>query len=205
MIAWIFAAALVVQEPFVETRITLPDKGAGLLLRDLTGDGALDLVRVDDWASFLSIGQRIVVAVAPLENGVILPAAGIAIISEQQLFGERAKQRTRRHRADRDPETIIRQLDDLQEGSPVVHAEYGVGRYRGLMTLVAGGIGFGGLVVECCVQIEKRASKSEHVSERSAGEAAHTHPRGAPTVHVVSRSGGLARAQTLPARGAPCP
>jgi transcription-repair coupling factor (superfamily II helicase) len=109
-------------------------------IHDLLSGRGLDLVRVDDWASFLSISQRIVVAVAPLENGVILPAAGLAIISEQQLFGERAKQRKKRHRPERDPETIIRQLDDLQEGSPVVHAEYGVGRYRGLMTLVAGGI-----------------------------------------------------------------
>jgi transcription-repair coupling factor (superfamily II helicase) len=109
-------------------------------LHELLSGRGLDIVRVDDWASFLSITQRIAVAVAPLENGVILPAAGVAIISEQQLFGERAKQRTRRRRAERDPETIIRQLDDLQEGSPVVHAEYGVGRYRGLMTLTAGGI-----------------------------------------------------------------
>ena len=43
-------------------------------------------------------------------------------------------------RIERDPEAIIRQLDDLQPGSPVVNAEYGVGRYLGLMTLETGGI-----------------------------------------------------------------
>ncbi|MCB1940315.1 MAG: transcription-repair coupling factor, partial [Rhodocyclaceae bacterium] len=79
-------------------------------------------------------------AVAPLEDGVLLPTAGIALISEQQLFGEKVRQRNRRRRSERDPESIIRQLNDLQSGSPVVHAEHGVGRYLGLLTLEAGGI-----------------------------------------------------------------
>ena len=105
----------------------------------LSGRG-LDLARIDDWASFASGRQRIAVAIAPLENGVLLPAANVAIISEQQLFGERAQQRARRRRIERDPETIIRQLNDLEAGSPVVHAEYGVGRYLGLTTLQTGGV-----------------------------------------------------------------
>jgi transcription-repair coupling factor (superfamily II helicase) len=105
----------------------------------LTGRG-LDLVRVDDWQTFLRETHRVGVAIAPIENGVVLTDANIAIIGEQQLFGERVRQRSRRRRNERDPETIIRQLNDLTEGSPVVHAEYGVGRYLGLTTLDAGGI-----------------------------------------------------------------
>lgn len=100
----------------------------------------LDLYRVDDWATFKSGETRIGVAVAPVENGVLLPDAGVAIIGEQQLFGERVRQRNRRRRIERDPETIIRQLNDLEQGSPVVHTHYGVGRYLGLITLEAGGI-----------------------------------------------------------------
>jgi len=69
-----------------------------------------------------------------------LPGPGLAIVSEHQLFGEKPRQRSRRRRAERDPETIIRELNDLEEGSPVVHADYGVGRYLGLITLEAGGI-----------------------------------------------------------------
>ena len=71
---------------------------------------------------------------------MLLPGAGIALISEQQLFGERTRARRRVRQKDRDPEAIIRQLNDLEPGSPVVHEEYGVGRYRGLITLTAGGI-----------------------------------------------------------------
>jgi transcription-repair coupling factor (superfamily II helicase) len=105
----------------------------------LAGRG-LDLIRVDSWASFVRESSSICIAIAPLENGVLLPDAGIGIIGEQQLFGERAQHRRRRRRAERDPETIIRALNDLDEGSPVVHAEYGVGRYLGLTTLETGGI-----------------------------------------------------------------
>ncbi len=105
----------------------------------LSGRG-LDLVRASGWQDFAAGKNRIGVAIAPLENGVLLPDARLAIISEQQLFGDRVRTQRRRRRAERDPEAIIRQLDDLEEGSPVVHAEYGVGRYIGLITLDVGGI-----------------------------------------------------------------
>jgi transcription-repair coupling factor (superfamily II helicase) len=109
-------------------------------LGDLLKGRGLDLARVDDWQDFLQDQHRIGIAVAPVDDGVLLPDAKIAIVSEQQLFGGRSKAHARKRRSDRDPETIIRQLNDLVAGSPVVHAEYGVGRYLGLITLETGGI-----------------------------------------------------------------
>ena len=106
---------------------------------DMLTGRQLDVHRFDQWQSFLTSGSRIGVAIAPLENGVVLPDSGIAIIGEQQLFGERVRRQNRRRRVERDPETIIRQLNDLEEGSPIVHEEHGVGRYLGLVTLDAGG------------------------------------------------------------------
>jgi transcription-repair coupling factor (superfamily II helicase) len=100
----------------------------------------LDVFRVEGWQAFLGSTRKVGVTVSPIEMGVLLPESGIAIISEQQLFGERPRQRSRRRRAERDPESIIRQLNDLEEGSPVVHAEYGVGRYLGLTTLETSGV-----------------------------------------------------------------
>ncbi len=104
----------------------------------LAGRG-LDVTRIDGWASFRDTSRRIGVAIAPVDNGVLLPGAGVALISEQQLFGEHTRAR-RRKRSERDPETIIRQLNDLEPGAPVVHEEYGVGRYLGLTTLETLGI-----------------------------------------------------------------
>jgi transcription-repair coupling factor (superfamily II helicase) len=109
-------------------------------LHEMLSGRGLDLARVDDWSEFSTGSHKVASAIAPIENGVLLPEAGLAIIGEQQLFGERARQKSRRRRIERDPETIIRQLNDLESGSPVVHAEYGVGRYLGLTTLEAGGI-----------------------------------------------------------------
>jgi transcription-repair coupling factor (superfamily II helicase) len=62
------------------------------------------------------------------------------LIAEEQLFGERARQERRRRRAERDPEKIIRDLTDLRPGSPVVHEDYGVGRFVSLATLEVGGL-----------------------------------------------------------------
>lgn len=90
------------------------------------------------WDAFLAGGTD-GIAVAPLEAGLELPDAGISVVAEVQLLGERVRQR-RRRRADRDPEAIIRDLTDLTPGAPVVHEEHGVGRYLGLETLDTGGL-----------------------------------------------------------------
>ena len=80
-------------------------------LVDLVAGRDLDLARVSGWHEFQEDAHRIGVTIAPLDNGVLLPGAKVAIVSEQQLFGERTKARTRKRRNDRDPETIIRQLN----------------------------------------------------------------------------------------------
>ena len=79
------------------------------------------------------------IAVAPLDNGFALDDPQIAVLTERQLFPERAAQPRRRKRAGREPEAIIRDLGELSEGAPIVHEDHGVGRYRGLITLDAGG------------------------------------------------------------------
>ena len=113
----------------------------------LRGRG-FDIVRSESFRDFLTGSARIGVGVAPLEDGVLLTDARLAIVSAQQLFGDRPKQRRRLRRSERDPESIIRQLNDLEIGSPVVHEEFGVGRYRGLITLETGGISAEFLMLE---------------------------------------------------------
>ena len=55
------------------------------------------------------------------------------------MFGARAKQKRRRRRQIRDAESLIKNLSDLSEGSPVVHEDHGVGRFKGLKTLSLSG------------------------------------------------------------------
>src|SRR3546814_15929148 len=71
---------------------------------------------------------RFAVAVAPLDDGFALDAeaaGGIpfAILTERQLFPERASQPRRRRRAGRAPDAIIRDLGELSAGSPPVHED----------------------------------------------------------------------------------
>ena len=59
-------------------------------------------------------------------------------MAEHELFGSRPVRRKRRKV--RDPETILNDLSDLHDGSPVVHIDYGVGRYQGLSHLDFDGV-----------------------------------------------------------------
>lgn len=109
-------------------------------LLEMLDAAALSPTVLPDVAAFLADGgARFAIAVAPLDDGFALDAPRIAVLTERQLFPERAAQPRRRKRAGREPEAIIRDLGELSEGAPIVHEDHGVGRYRGLVTLEAGG------------------------------------------------------------------
>src|SRR6202000_1318530 len=63
------------------------------------------------------------------------PAPTFARIPRAQPFGARARQERKRKRVAADPEAILRDLQDLNPGAPVVHQDYGVGRYVGLQVM----------------------------------------------------------------------
>ncbi len=78
------------------------------------------------------------ICIYPLERGLCLPDAGIEVIAESQLYGEKVFRQRRGTRV-QDPESVIRSLAELHEGDPVVHIDHGVGRYCGLQFLDIGG------------------------------------------------------------------
>lgn len=107
------------------------------LLDQLVGN-RLTVDTVDSWQAFLDSERALCLTAAPIDRGLQLNAAGLALISEAQLGGGRVKRRERR-RATRDSDAIIANLNDLAEGAPVVHIDHGIGRYVGLTTLDVGG------------------------------------------------------------------
>jgi len=107
-------------------------------LRGLLCENGLAPEDVSGWNAFLHGMTKLGLGVADLEKGLLLDQPRLAIITEAQLYGERAAQRRRRSRAEREPETIIRSLAELKIGDPVVHEDHGVGRYLGLQTLDIG-------------------------------------------------------------------
>jgi transcription-repair coupling factor (superfamily II helicase) len=131
-------------------RVLLAAESAGRreMLIDLLHKSHLKPQLVENWSAFEAGDDRVAITVSPISTGFQLEHPPLAMIAEEQLFGERAKQERRRRRPERDPEKIIRDLTDLLPGSPVVHEEYGVGRFVGLATLDVGGLTSEFLVLE---------------------------------------------------------
>ncbi|MER2533190.1 MAG: transcription-repair coupling factor [Candidatus Competibacter sp.] len=131
-------------------RVLFAAESAGrreVLLDTLRGYG-LKLQVCESWTEFLAREDlRLALTVAPLEQGLLLTDPPLAIIAEPQLYGERVRQ-VRRRGSNRDPDAIIRNLTDLNPGTPVVHEEHGIGRYAGLERLEVAGIDGEFVVVE---------------------------------------------------------
>ena len=123
-----------------EGRVLLAADSAGRreVLQEMLREHGHAVTIVPGWEAFAAGTARLALTVAPDLEGLTLTAPPIAVIAEAQLFGARARQERRRKRA-ADPEAILRDLKDLNPGAPVVHEEYGVGRYAGLMPMDIGG------------------------------------------------------------------
>ena len=110
------------------------------VLGELLRGARLQAAACDGWEGFLACSDRVGLTVAPELQGLSLPGASLALLSESQLFGTRARQERRRRKSDAsDPNAILRDLQSLTAGAPVVHEEYGVGRYIGLQAMEVGG------------------------------------------------------------------
>ena len=122
------------------------ESGRILLIAETAGrrealDGVLQAneilaLPVTSWNEFLQQEDiQLGISVGSLERGTRLTDSNITLLTETQLYGEKVFQRRQRSQYARDPESIIRSLTELNKGDPVVHEEYGVGRYQGLQTL----------------------------------------------------------------------
>ena len=97
-------------------------------------------VLFDSWQSFTDSNETLGITVAPLESGVSINNPALHVIAETQLFGQQVLQRRRRKAQQRDSENVFKNLAELTIGAPVVHDEYGVGRFLGLQTITAAGM-----------------------------------------------------------------
>jgi transcription-repair coupling factor (superfamily II helicase) len=122
-------------------RVLLAAESAGRreLLLDLLRARSIQAKIFDNFASFIASDQKLGVTVSAAVSGLRLETPPLQILTESQLFGDRARQERRRRRAERDPAKILKELSDLRIGAPVVHESYGVGRYVGLQTMDVAG------------------------------------------------------------------
>src|ERR1700712_174897 len=72
------------------------------------------------------------ILIGPLEDGFLLPSEALAVITEREIFGERAA-RVKKPKKGRDKaRAFVEDLRELRQGDFVVHMEHGIGRYLGL-------------------------------------------------------------------------
>ena len=93
-----------------------------------------DIPNVENFADFRKSLHAIAITSAPLDRGLVIPDH-LTVISENQLYEHRVVQRRRKRQQEVSEEFLIRSLTELSIGAPVVHIDYGVGRYAGLVTL----------------------------------------------------------------------
>jgi transcription-repair coupling factor (superfamily II helicase) len=90
------------------------------------------------WQACIEDNAPITITLGTLSDGAELQH--LSIIVETQLFGQQATPQQRKITKSIDPDVIIRDLAELRIGAPVVHLEFGVGRYQGLQTFVHDGL-----------------------------------------------------------------
>ncbi len=100
-------------------------------LRGLLADhGVTGIALVETWQEAQGIASdkmRVALTVLPLDHGFITPS--LALITEQDLLGDRLVRRSKRKK---NADAFMQELSALTPGDLVVHIEHGIGRYDGL-------------------------------------------------------------------------
>jgi len=104
-------------------------KGARERLAGLLGDhGLKGAVPADGWQEALGAADRgVALVVLPLDHGFTAP--GVALLTEQDMLGDRLVRRSKRRK---NTDAFLQELATLTPGDLVVHIDHGIGRYEGL-------------------------------------------------------------------------
>ncbi len=103
-------------------------------LRGLLADhGLTGTAFAETWTQAQGVAAdktRVTLIILPLDHGFI--TRDLALITEQDLLGDRLVRRTKRKKS---ADAFMQELSSLTPGDLVVHAEHGIGRYDGLMQI----------------------------------------------------------------------
>ncbi len=120
-----------------------------LLLAESDGrrESLLDFLRAsglnppvfDTLNEFLDSDEKVGMATAALTSGFAWIEASVDLVTETELFaaGPTTRRRKKQEQVS-DVDALIKDLSELNVGDPVVHAQHGIGRYRGLVNLDMG-------------------------------------------------------------------
>lgn len=111
-------------------------------IQDLFKDHKILFRQASSWptASNTEGNVGLSITIGALEHGFVVKDAGLAVVTETELFGQIVRQNRRRSTSGESHDNFIKSLTELRIGAPVVHIDHGVGRYRGLETISVDGM-----------------------------------------------------------------
>lgn len=97
------------------------------------------LARVDSFEQALAgrANKTIHLVKAHLHEGFVMPADSLAVVTDEELFGERRGNRRQRRVS---KARAMSALAELEAGDHIVHVDHGIGLYKGLRHLAAAGM-----------------------------------------------------------------
>lgn len=154
--------------------------GARERLKGLLSDhGAPTLIEAEGWQRALGVQNSVAMVVLPIDHGFATPE--VALISEQDMLGDRLVRRQKRRKS---ADAFLAELAALTPGDLVVHQEHGIGRYEGIVSIPVGNsphdcvaLSYSGgdklyVPVENIDVLSRYGSDSEHVTlDKLGGEA----------------------------------
>jgi transcription-repair coupling factor (superfamily II helicase) len=101
----------------------------------LADHGMNNIVEADGWQEALGTAAKgaVAITILPLEHGFTAP--DVAVLTEQDMLGDRLVRRARRRKSS---DAFLNELATLTPGDLVVHNDHGIGRYEGLTSIPVG-------------------------------------------------------------------
>ena len=108
-------------------------------LLDFLRASQLTLPAFDSLQEFMASEEKLGIATAALASGFSWVEEAVDLVTETELFATTSTVRRRKKQEQvSDVEALIKDLSELNLGDPVVHAQHGIGRYKGLVHLDLG-------------------------------------------------------------------
>ncbi len=111
----------------------LSQKAQAKRLISLVAPYGIALTPCDSFHAVKDLSPGVYYLVGTLSSGFVLPGEGLALVTENEIFGKKRVRRQKAHRQDLVTGFIA--PEELKNGDFIVHMEHGVGRYEGLCNL----------------------------------------------------------------------
>jgi len=107
-------------------------------IAELFTENGIEAADAGGWSDFAAGNAAFALGIGPLHDGFALAQGGVTVLTETELYAGTVRRRRGTRESTTDLDAIIRDLSELRIGDPVVHAQHGIGRYQGLVSMDLG-------------------------------------------------------------------